>query len=323
VRAAPNGFDGFTVELAGKLAVDISDRVSANMKVCYGCHGFEADMMYFDVRVSDALNVRAGRFSPSFGAFNLRHDPANHRTSDKPLPYDMGRMLRMRQWNLGVLPSPFPDNGVEVNGTGWLGHTLQLDYAAYAVSGFKGDAKALDIDFKLSRSPQSYYVDDNARPAGGGRLAMTLKLADAGDATLGASMMAGTYDPENRLTYAIFGSDLSVRLSSTSIRMEYLARRTAFDTVIHGGYAEIEQAVTPDLDLIGRADGLYRIGNVAAASELSRKSSVLRYTVAGAYAVGRGLRVKLSTELWNFSNRDLETGHKVELSMHAGLAGSF
>ena len=83
-------------------------KISANMKVCYGCHGFEADMMYFDVRVADELNFRVGRFSPSFGAFNLRHDPANHRLSDKPLPYDMGRMLRMRQWNMSVLPEPVP-----------------------------------------------------------------------------------------------------------------------------------------------------------------------------------------------------------------------
>src|SRR4051794_8288457 len=134
-KAFPNGFDGFTTELAGKLAVDFSEHVSANLKVCYGCHGFEADMMYFDFRVGDALNFRAGRFSPSFGAFNLRHDPANHRTSDKPLPYDMGRMLRMRDWNLGVLPSPFPDNGLEVNGTTWLApNSLQLDYALYAVT---------------------------------------------------------------------------------------------------------------------------------------------------------------------------------------------
>src|SRR6185369_11625644 len=139
-------------------AVDFSERVSANMKVCYGCHGFEADMMYFDIRVSDELNFRVGRFSPSFGAFNLRHDPANHRLSDKPLPYDMGRMLRLRQWNMSVLPSPFPDDG-----TKFFGDSLQLDYAVYAVSGFKAEARPIDLDFRLSRTPQ-YYVDNNARP---------------------------------------------------------------------------------------------------------------------------------------------------------------
>jgi len=340
-KTFPQAFDGFTMEFAGKLAVDFSEKVSANMKVCYGCHGFEADMMYFDFRIGDGLNFRAGRFSPSFGAFNLRHDPANHRLSDKPLPYDMGRMLRMRQWGMSVLPSPFPDNGLEVNGTQWFGSSFQLDYAAYVVTGFKADSKPLDVDFKLSRSPQAYYNDTNGRPTFGGRVALTLKLGEASDATLGASAMHGTYDPDNDQTYTILGTDLTLRLDKTSIRMEYLGRRTTFSTsdrtvfkyvvadkqgdffMKHGAYAEIEQALTPELDLIGRIDGMFRVGNVEAASELSRRSSVFRYTVGTAYAIERGLRLKFSTELWEFSDRDGASGRKLDLGMHLALAGSF
>jgi hypothetical protein len=340
-KAFPSTFDGFTTEFAGKLAVDFSEHVSANMKVCYGCHGFEADMMYFDIRVADELNFRVGRFSPSFGAFNLRHDPANHRLSDKPLPYDMGRMLRMRQWGMSVLPSPFPDNGIEINGTKFIGQSLQLDYAVYGVTGFKADTRPLDIDFKLSRTPASYYVDNNARPTVGGRVSLTYKLGEASDTTLGASSMFGTYDPDNQQTYLILGADASLRLDKTNIRVEYLSRRTSFDTsdrtvfkyvvadrlgdfsMKHGAYAEIEQALTPELDLIGRVDGMYRVGNVEAASELSRRSSVFRYTLGTAYAIERGLRLKFSTELWEFSNRDALSGRKLELSMHAALAGSF
>ena len=340
-KAYPTTFDGFTMEFAGKLAVDFSERVSANMKVCYGCHGFEADMMYFDIRAADELNFRVGRFSPSFGAFNLRHDPANHRLSDKPLAYDMGRMLRMRQWNQGVLPAPFPDNGIEVNGTKWLGTSVQFDYAAYAVTGFKADNRPTDIDFKLSRSPQAYYVDQNARPTYGGRMALTFKLGDASDLTLGASTMYGTYDPNNDHTYLIIGGDASLRFAKTNIRAEYLGRRTEFSTadktifkyvvpdergdfhMKHGAYLEVEQALTPELDLIGRVDGMFRVGNVEAASELSRRSSVFRYTLGTAYAIERGLRIKFSTELWEFSDRDALTGRKLELSMHTALAGSF
>ena len=339
--ASPNTFDGFTMEFAGKLAVDFSEKVSANMKVCYGCHGFEADMMYFDVRAADELNFRVGRFSPSFGAFNLRHDPANHRLSDKPLPYDMGRMLRMRQWNMSVLPSPFPDNGLEINGSKWLGTSVQFDYAAYAVSGFKADAKSLDIDFKQSRSPAAYYVDDNARPTFGGRMALTFKTGETSDLTLGMSGMYGTYDPKNEQSYAILGADATLRLDKTNIRAEYLGRRTELSTVDrtvfkyvvadsrgdfsmkHGAYLEVEQALTPELDLVGRVDGMFRVGNVEAASELSRRSSVIRYTLGTAYAIERGLRIKFSTELWEFSDRDALTGRKVELSMHTALAGSF
>lgn len=91
----------------------------------------------------------------------------------------------------------------------------------------------------------------------------------------------------------------------------------------HGAYFEVEQALTPELDLLGRVDGLFRVGNVEAASELSRRSSVFRYTLGTAYAIERGLRIKFSTELWEFSDRDATTGRKLELSMHTGLAGSF
>src|SRR4051812_35157999 len=56
------GFDGFTMEAAFKVAVDVSDHLSANAKMCYGCHGFEMDMVYFDYRFSDELNIRFGRF---------------------------------------------------------------------------------------------------------------------------------------------------------------------------------------------------------------------------------------------------------------------
>ena len=340
-KASPSTFDGFTMEFAGKLAVDFSDKISANMKVCYGCHGFEADMMYFDLRVADELNFRIGRFSPSFGGFNLRHDPANHRLSDKPLPYDMGRMLRMRQWKEGILPSPFPDNGLEVNGTKALGSSVQLDYAAYVVSGFKAGPNPLDIDFSLSHSPQAYYVDDNSRPTFGARASLTFKLGETSDLTVGASTMYGTYDPTNDLSYLIVGGDATLRLDKFNVRAEYLGRRTQFSTadptvfkyvvadangdfsMKHGAFLEVEEGLTPELDLVGRVDGMFRVGNVESTSELDRRSSVFRYTVGTAYAIERGLRIKFSTEIWEFSDRDALTGRKVELSMHTALAGSF
>ena len=196
--------------------------------MCHGCHGFELPMAYFDYRVRDELNFRIGRFSPSFGAFNVRHDPANHATSSKPLPYDMGRMLRMNEWNLGVIPSPFPDNGIEIGGTHWFGDAAQLDYAVYAVSGFKADEGSPDIEWSHSTSQFGQLNDNNGRPAGGARWALTLKLGEANDITGGASTMYGTYDPANRVAYFIGGVDLAARLGRTQIRFEYLMRRQSF-----------------------------------------------------------------------------------------------
>lgn len=337
------GFDGFTLEASEKLAVDVSEHLSANVKVCYGCHGFELDMAYADYRFADELNLRAGRFSPSFGAFNLRHDVANHKLSDKPLPYDMGRMLRMRTWNLGVLPSPFPDNGVELDGTHWFGEATQIDYAAYAVQGFRsGDAHPVDFDFLLSHTP--YYVDDNGLPAVGARFAVTRKLGELSDATLGASGMYGTYDPKGSLTYAIVGGDFTLRVHRTSLRLEYLVRRTEIDTsdptllalpvvpdggeyvLKHGAYVELEQPLSPVFDLLARVDGLYRVGNFRAdptgETFLSRKSGVLRYTLGATFALERGFRVKLSTELWQFSDAD-DDGHTLAVGLHASFVAAY
>jgi len=87
-ESSPRAFtlDGATVELSLKLTKDFSKNASASVKVCFACHGFEAGLAVVELRAADELRVRAGRMTPAFGAFPQRHDPANHMTSDKPLP---------------------------------------------------------------------------------------------------------------------------------------------------------------------------------------------------------------------------------------------
>jgi hypothetical protein len=328
----------FVAEVALKMAVDISDHFSANVKVCYGCHGFEMPMGYIDYRVADELNFRVGRFSPSFGAFNLRHDPANHHLVDKPLPYDMGRMARWEQWNGSVLPSPFPDFGAEINGTHWFGSSLELDYAIYAVGGFKADRGAFDLDWSLNRMP--FYWDNNNRPTTGARIATTFRLSTISDVTFGASGQYGKFDPELKFAYAIVGADVSFRSGRTDLRFEYLARRQEFDTsnpgalryevprrggdffVKHGAYVELKQPLTPWLDLIGRVDGMYREGNVQLESPLAQKSTVLRYTVGTMFTLEQGLRAKLSAAIWDFSDAG-HNGQHTDVSVHAALVGTY
>lgn len=338
VSAGPT-FRGFTTEAAVKLAADVNEHISANVKVCFGCHGFELDMAHLDYRFGDELNIRVGRFSPSFGAFNLRHDPANHRLSDKPLPYDMGRMLRARDWNFGVLPSPFPDNGAEASGTHWFGRSVQLDYAAHVVSGFKGSNGGTDLDFVQSRSPTLYYFDNNDMPSYGGRVSLTKRFTPLIDGTVGASMMRGTFDPDSKLAYTIAGADLSLRFDRINVRLEYLVRRQDLDVsdptrfryavepgadyfLKHGAYAELELPVAKRLDLVGRFDLLYRSGNVPKESALQARSGIFRYTVGAAYALSRGFRVKYSTELWSFSDLGY-AGKHAAVSGHLGIAAAF
>lgn len=327
--ARDRAFDGFITEMSVKLAVDFSDHISTNVKVCFSCHGFELAMAYVDLTVVDQLRFRVGRFNPSFGEFQLRHDPANHRTVDKPLPYDMGRMVRLREWNLGILPAPYVDNGIEVGGTHWVGTKLQLDYAAYAIGGLRGNADGVDVDWIQQRSGAFYYLDNNSRPSYGGRVSATLDLADQELLfTLGASGMAGTYDPNNELSYQLGGVDFYARFKRVELRAEYLLRRTEmylgddpgsrfkygpgsdgkYDryNVKDGFYVEAIVPVLPRFELIGRFDGLRRFGNVPVNSALRKESAVLRYTFGGDVSLGYGVRIKLSGEYYDFSDFDDE-----------------
>jgi hypothetical protein len=335
--ARDQALDGATVELSLKLTQDFGHDVTSSVKVCVACHGLEVGMAYFDIRLADEATVRVGRFTPAFGSFPLRHDPANHRTSDKPLPYDMGRMLHLRDWNEGILPAPWVDNGLELSGTHFVDRG-QLDYAIYAVSGPKGPADALDFDYTLSRSGERYYVDNNSRPSVGARLGGVLELGDTTTLTAGASAMAGHYDPDARLRFAIVGADLVLRSGRTFLRAEVLTRWTelalgddpasrfkygpgadgtyADFTRKDGFYLEAEVPAGP-VELIARWDGLRRRGNVAATSLLRSDSAVLRYTAGAAIRVRGGLRLKTSVERYDFSDFD------DELAIHLGIAGPF
>ena len=336
-RARGITFDGFTTELAVKLAVDFSEDFSASIKVCYGCHGFETNMAHVDLRIADQLNVRVGRMNPAFGDFPVRHDPANHRANSKPLPYDMGRMLRRQEWNMSILPAPYVDNGLQLSGTQWFGESTQLDYAAYVVSGLKGNDDAFDVDFVQSRSGSLYYVDNNSEPAVGGRIGVTVSPTTYTSITLGASAMYGHYDPSGELSYFIGGLDLYVRLDALVLRGEYLLRRTEFAVgsdpearfrfafedpdrnffIKDGFYIETEYPFTSWLEAFYRFDGMRRTGNVPRASPLSSVSGVLRHTVGANVLLRRGVRIKLSAEAWDFSDFD------DELAIHTGVVANF
>ena len=174
-------------------------------------------------------------------------------------------------------------------------------------------------------------------------MALTLKPSSLSDVSFGASGQAGTYDDNNQLLYAIAGADFSVRVQRTSFRLEYVVRRTEFDETAasqplfkyefapsqgnyfmkHGAYAELEQPIARDLDLVARVDGLARIGNVPAGTpDLSFRSGVLRETLGLAYVVERNIRLKLSGEYYEWTDKDAD-GHQTDVAVHAGVVGTF
>jgi len=329
--------DGMTAELSLKLSVDFTANASASVKVCFACHGFEAAAAFVDLRAADELSVRIGRLTPEFGSFPQRGDPANHHSNDKPLPYDMGRMLHHRAWNEGILPAPWVDNGVELLGTRFVAGG-RVDYAAYILSGPKGNGDLVDFDFIASREPNAYYVDNNSEPVVGARLSGTTDFDSAGHGiTFGASFMTGHYDPERRLGFLIGGADVVVNLDAVVLRAEYLARRTDMSTdkpatywkygpgpdgrfddhfFKHGFYAETEIPLGR-VDAFARFDGLLRFGNLPMMSPLSSSARLLRYTAGAAVRVNDNIRIKTSAEY--YQSNDLSN----DVALHVAVATPF
>jgi hypothetical protein len=336
-RASASSFDGMTAELSLKMTVDFTDSASASVKVCFACHGFEAASAFVDLRAADELSVRIGRLTPEFGSFPQRGDPANHRTNDKPLPYDMGRMLHNPSWNEGILPAPWVDNGVELLGTRFVG-AGRVDYAAYVLSGPKGRVGDGDFDFIRSREPDQYYVDNNSQPVVGARLAGTADLDSFGHGiTFGASFMTGRYDDDARLGFLLAGADLVANLDGVVLRAEYLVRRTDVDIAAnpglwrygpgadgrydnhffkHGFYGEAEVPIG-NLDVFARFDGLLRFGNALKTSALSSSSQLLRYTAGAAYRISANIRLKASVEYYHYSD------FSDDVALHLGVATPF
>lgn len=330
-------FDGATAEISLKATQELGSYATASVKVCFACHGFEVGMGMVELRANAAFRVRVGRMTPSFGSFPARHDPANHLTSDKPLPYDMGRMLQRTQWNEGILPAPWVDNGIEVAGTHfWNGG--QIDYALWVVSGPKGSPDAADFDFALSRAPEQYYVDNNSEPSVGGRGSLLLELSEASALTVGASAMGGHYDPARNLSFVIGGVDLAFKLGALVLRAEYLIKRVemalgddpasrfkygpssngTFDNffVKDGFYAETELPIGRVTGLV-RLDGLRRIGNVVSSGTLESSTYLIRYTAGLAWRLRSKITLKTSMEVY----RSKELGS--DLALHLGLATPF
>jgi hypothetical protein len=337
LNAREDTFDGMTAELSLKYSVDFTSNAAASVKVCFACHGFEAAGAYVDLRAADELSVRIGRLTPEFGSFPQRGDPANHHSNDKPLPYDMGRMLHHTRWNEGILPAPWVDNGVELLGTRFVGGG-RVDYAAYILSGPKGTSATGDLDFIASRNPNLYYVDNNSEPAFGARLSGTVDFDTTGHGmTFGASFMSGHYDADRHLGFLIGGADLVVNLDGLVLRAEYLARRTDIQVIgnpglwrypagtagisddhffKHGFYAEAEVPIGA-VDLFGRFDGLLRFGNALMASQLSSNARLLRYTAGGSVRISENIRIKASAEY--YESNDLGN----DVALHLAVATPF
>ncbi len=323
---------GINVETSLKMVADVNDDVTVSTKVCFGCHGFMSGMAYAEWNLTENVAVRAGRFPVPFGEFYLRHDPANHRSATKPLPYAMGRMLRDDAFNLGVVPQPYPDNGVEIHGN-TQGEMLELGFHLYAVQGLKGNQAVADLDFTQSRSTE-YFADNNRTPTVGARATIgfpTLPTASWRFLQFGASALYGYYDSEDELFYAMGGLDMYTRIKKINLRAEVLFRRTAVpdqpenfaqeldDLYVQreGFYVQLDGPMSKTVEGLARVDGLRRAGPTLPTAEISVDSKILRYTGGINVLPVKGFKLKFNYEYWRFSD------FGDEQILHTGFVGTF
>jgi len=321
---------GMNAETSIKMAADISSSASAHLKFCHGCHGVEADMAYVEWEPSERFNLRAGRIPVPFGDFYLRYDPANHRSATKPLPYAMGRMLRRNDYNLAILPQPYPDQGLEISGT-FRGERSELSYHIYAVAGLKGAEN--DLEFIQSRGV--YWADNNRTPVVGTRLVWAFTELP-GELwrwfALGLSALRGQYDREGELSYTILGMDLYARFAKFNLRGELLMRHTEIadhpqlyerelkDLYIQreGFSLQADTSINRYVEWLLRFDGFRRSGALAKGSSLKQSDShILRYTAGLNLSPERALKLKINYEYWQFSD------FEAEQILHTGIVGSF
>jgi hypothetical protein len=296
---------GSTVEWSLKATVDASDKVTINAKLCSGCHGLFMDQASMELRWREPANVEAGRINVPFGDFYLRHDPASQLLPSKPLPYEMGHMLRYQsnEFNLGVLPMPYTDSGLSVFGDHWFGQAVQLWYAVYAVNGFRSGV-ARDFTFK-DQTNISGYTDNNRDTSWGTHVSFS-----HGDATLGASYLSGAYDPAAAYRYEVWGVDASMAIRALRLRYEYLERATDVDAdgardVLRkkGFYLQAELATGEHVTLVGRLDGLLRKGP-AIGTDNDENSGIIRGTAGVSIAPTADSALRLDYERWRFTDFD-------------------
>jgi cytochrome c5 len=254
--------------------------------------------------------VEAGRLIVPFGAFAAQSNPGIYRTVTKPLIYNMGQNVRRFDIGNPVLPMPYSDEGALVNMSMPIGCDWNATIDTYLVNGLRGGSSG--IDFFDSRD----YVDNNAKPAVGGRATLGTDHLRAGTSIVGGRFNAdgstGVFATD--LTYQIWGFDLSAHYEDLiRIQAEY-ARRDSDRLVllpgmpvaneqIDGYYVESELRICcqPRIGFLVRIDSQQReaLRPPVGSSLASGNFAVDRFTWGFNVTLPGGSLVMINHERWN------------------------
>ena len=331
--AAVKATRGLTPDGSLKVGVDIDDDLSFSTKACLSCHGIELEHAAFDYQPKLWFNLQVGRLAVPFGEYSNRIDQSGHKATSGPLIYDMGRSAYADRANLNgpVVMLPYVDTGAMAYGQFFIGDAVQVWYGAYVVAGLKGGN---DVDWMALRSVP--YTDNNAEPAYGGRVAMTLTSEPGrlfGDVSLGGSYTGGRFDKAARLRYDAVAVDVAIPFWKATLRGEWALRRTRLDPdapgyaweVVdpwfdkQGFYVELEHPLGRSSSVVARFDRLERLGVPVPGSSqaLTPATRIDRATAGWVTSLGSSLYLKLSYEYW------MPTAWPEFHSGHLGMGGAF
>ncbi|MCC6572611.1 MAG: hypothetical protein IT462_02365 [Planctomycetes bacterium] len=302
--------EGFVGEFSLMLKIEPPVKgLSGSFRACFSCHAFEVETATVQYRPSSEICVRAGRFNLPLGGINDRHDPGVRKTVSMPLTRTMGNMVRQREFNLGVLPAPAVDTGIDVSGSiDLFGAGFSFSYDVFCVTGLRGEGA--DISFVSSRSP----LDNNGEPAAGARVGL-----DSAYFSVSGSFMFGHQDEARRLSYSVASLDFQLRIGRLSVEGEVAARHTQFLNAgghaqtwrKYGYYLQADLDIWEEFYLVFAVDGLY-VADVflgpsgpvkTRAPDTTDDRNALFRAVAGVmWSPWSSLRLKLDFEYWNFSD---------------------
>ena len=325
---SPFAEEGITGEFSMGATYHADKTLTVVVKACVGCHSFELENAYFDWEMTPTWSLRGGRIPVPFGGLSRRTDPSHVESATKPLPYMMGGMPYEANYNLGIVPAPFVDNGASLMGTFWVAKESKLTLETAVVRGLKG--LLVDPDYDISRD----FEDNNGEPAVASRL-----LLASGPITTGASFTWGRYDAEGLLDYLMGSVELTVRFGTWNLRLEGVMRETDYFTPdpfsmnrqreSYRRTAYVVQADGPITDALRgfilhdymKVEdiflGLSGPQAMPNAGTTDDSNSTFRLAGGVVYSVRAGLQVKGSVEYWDPS--DFEKA----VVFHLGLVASY
>jgi hypothetical protein len=285
-------------------------KVSANMRVCWGCHQLELEEASFQWQPLSFVTLKAGRMAVNAGSYNTRHDFSVRRTVSKPITRIMGNMPRQTEFNHGVLPAPYVDNGASITAGHRIGR-FGLEGEGFVLTGLKGQGAA-DINFITSRQ----FRDNNGEPSVGGRLTF-----DAPHVSTTFAYLWGNYDPNARRSYQIFSADTRIRAGPLTVEAEFALRETEYndpessggenDWLKYGWWVSAAWNFTDALYVVGAVDALYvkdiYLSNFGptpneALAVTDDNNRIVRLTGGVGYTAPGGVMLRASAEFWDFSD---------------------